>query len=269
MKKLREVIVLHVVPCMKYVREYSLYSQQFRISGTFQLSGKVGAMAICGETRLYFFQARRDLLTETKFVELILVNDYGQFRNEICLLVLMRDCQFIARGTACRDAVNLCDVPEFCNGTSEVCPADLVTVNGLSCNNDRGYCHEGECRTYDEQCNELWVESAFKADDRCYATINLRNDVHGYCKRTSRTTYMACAPENVQCGTLNSGAITCWSAQIYQAPGLLERATVLDGTKCGSEMVCQNNECMSLSVVYAGQPTCANNCSGNGVCNEN
>jgi hypothetical protein len=27
------------------------------------------------------------------------------------------------------------------------------------------------------------------------------------------------------------------SAQINQPPGLLERATVLDGTKCGSEMV--------------------------------
>jgi hypothetical protein len=38
-------------------------------------------------------------------------------------------------------------------------------------------------------------KGAFKADDRCYATFNLRNDVHGYCKRTSRTTYMACAPE--------------------------------------------------------------------------
>jgi predicted transcriptional regulator of viral defense system len=28
--------------------------------------------------------------------------------------------QFIAAGTVCRDAVNSCDVPEYCNGTSEV-----------------------------------------------------------------------------------------------------------------------------------------------------
>ncbi|CAB3985385.1 Hypothetical predicted protein, partial [Paramuricea clavata] len=59
------------------------------------------------------------------------------------------------------------------------------------------------------------------------------------------------------------------SVQIYQAPGKPALGTVLDGTKCGSEMVCIDNKCVSLSVAYGGQPTCANNCNGNGVCNEN
>ena len=61
----------------------------------------------------------------------------------------------------------------------------------------------------------------------------------------------------------------CQSVQINQEPGSPELGIVSDGTKCGSEMVCQNNECVLLSVAYVGQPTCTNNCNGNGICNEN
>ena len=53
---------------------------------------------------------------------------------------------------------------------------------------------DSELTTFNLKCI-FSDKGAFKADDRCYATFNLRNDVHGYCKRTSRTTYMACAPE--------------------------------------------------------------------------
>ena len=35
-------------------------------------------------------------------------------------------------------------------------------------------------------------EGAFKADNLCYETYNLRGDIHGYCKRHSATSYMAC-----------------------------------------------------------------------------
>ncbi|CAB3994598.1 disintegrin and metallo ase domain-containing 12-like, partial [Paramuricea clavata] len=216
--------------------------------------------------------------------------------------VCCSDCQFISGGTVCREAVNSCDVPEYCNGTSEVCPANLVTVNGISCGNNQGYCQMGECRTHDDQCDELWI-GAFKADDSCYDFVNTLGDERGYCKKLNETAYMPCEPMNSQCGKLmcagnstitpkNLGyrwsssnlslimrnvSIICWSARIFQAEGLPELSTVLDGTKCGEKMVsmglqkmvCQNNECVLLSVAYAGQPTCANNCSGNGVCNEN
>ncbi|CAB3995226.1 Unconventional myosin-X, partial [Paramuricea clavata] len=202
------------------------------------------------------------------------------------------NCQFISRGTVCRQSVNSCDVPEYCNGTNEVCPADLVTVNGISCDNNQGYCHGGECRTHDDQCDQLWTGSAFKAVDICYQYGNMRGDEHGYCKKLSQSTYMACTAENVQCGKLmcignstitpknlgfgwrssallSNGLIICRSTRIFQGGDLPELGTVLNGTKCGDEMVCYNNECVSLSVASAGQPTCANNCNGNGVCNEN
>ncbi|CAB3991674.1 disintegrin and metallo ase domain-containing 33 [Paramuricea clavata] len=220
-----------------------------------------------------------------------MLNDEAQCSDGVCC----SNCQFISRGAVCREAVNSCDVPEYCNGASEVCPADLVTVNGISCDNNQGYCREGECRAQDDQCDELWSGGAFKANDSCYQHVNTRGDQHGYCKKLNETTYMACQPKDVQCGKLmcvgnstitpknlgygwrsstvnlliNGVLITCRSAMIFQEEGLPELGTVLDGTKCGNEMVCQNNTCVSLSVANAGQPTCANDCSGNGVCNEN
>ncbi|CAB4037983.1 Hypothetical predicted protein, partial [Paramuricea clavata] len=112
------------------------------------------------------------------------------------------NCQFIARGTVCREAVNSCDVPEFCDGTSQVCPADLVTVNGISCDVEQGYCYRGECRTHDNQCDQLWIGGAFKADESCYEDGNRNGDETGYCKKLSENKYMACKNKDVQCGKL-------------------------------------------------------------------
>ncbi|XP_028390841.1 disintegrin and metalloproteinase domain-containing protein 19-like [Dendronephthya gigantea] len=202
-----------------------------------------------------------------------------------------KNCQIVRKGTVCRSAANSCDVPEHCDGTNSKCPADLKTVNGLSCKNGKGYCYKGECTTHDEQCNYLWFGGAFKANDVCYQRFNLRGDIHGYCKRHSATRYQACTPRNVQCGKLwcvGKGEIeainfgygnrwsrgtlnghTCRSVVINMASGKPALGTVLDGTKCGSGKVCQDNKCVSLLAAYGGQPKCANNCNGHGVCNEN
>ena len=36
-------------------------------------------------------------------------------------------------------------------------------------------------------------KGAFKANDRCYEKFNTRGDKHGYCKRYSSSSYLACA----------------------------------------------------------------------------
>ena len=200
-----------------------------------------------------------------------------------------KNCQIVAKGTICRAAANSCDVPEYCDGENQWCPSDLKTANGLSCKSNQGYCYQGECRTRDEQCKNLWFGTAFNANDLCYARFNLRGDKHGYCKKHSETSYTPCTPQNVQCGklwcnghgrieainlgygnywtrgTLNSRTIICQSVNINQAAGKPTLGTVLDGTKCGNQKVCKNNACVSLSAAYGAQPKCLNNCNENGV----
>lgn len=39
--------------------------------------------------------------------------------------------------TACRDAASECDLPEYCDGESEVCPADVFLQNGKECGNGK------------------------------------------------------------------------------------------------------------------------------------
>jgi cysteine-rich repeat protein len=48
-------------------------------------------------------------------------------------------CQIEEVGTLCRDAVDFeCDVPEYCDGASPVCPADVLEPNGTLCGFPKG-----------------------------------------------------------------------------------------------------------------------------------
>ncbi|OBS69637.1 hypothetical protein A6R68_01822, partial [Neotoma lepida] len=46
---------------------------------------------------------------------------------------------FQSRGYECRDAVNSCDITEYCTGDS-----------------GQGRCYNGECKTRDNQCQYIW-----------------------------------------------------------------------------------------------------------------
>lgn len=37
----------------------------------------------------------------------------------------------------CRSALQECDLPEYCTGTSEYCPKDLFKMDGISCGQDK------------------------------------------------------------------------------------------------------------------------------------
>lgn len=41
--------------------------------------------------------------------------------------------QLKPRATLCRGSYEECDLPEFCNGESEYCPADVYRKNGIEC----------------------------------------------------------------------------------------------------------------------------------------
>ena len=72
------------------------------------------------------------------------------------------NCQFKSSETVCRNASGDCDIEEHCSGYSGECPADVYLQDGSDCNNNQAYCFSGECKTYDAQCQELFLTSMFK-----------------------------------------------------------------------------------------------------------
>ena len=54
-------------------------------------------------------------------------------------------CQFQSATTVCRPIAGACDVgPEFCTGTSDTCPADVVKASGTVCRSSQGVCDIAE-----------------------------------------------------------------------------------------------------------------------------
>lgn len=53
-------------------------------------------------------------------------------------------CRPVAALHVCRPATSECDLAEVCDGTSAVCPADVVALNGATCAN--GTCAGGKCQ---------------------------------------------------------------------------------------------------------------------------
>lgn len=59
----------------------------------------------------------------------------------------------------CRGKTSECDVPEYCNGSSQFCPPDVFIQNGYPCQNSKAYCYNGMCQYYDAQCQVIFGSS--------------------------------------------------------------------------------------------------------------
>ncbi len=55
-------------------------------------------------------------------------------------------CQPKSPGSMCRPAEHECDLPEFCDGLQEACPADVYKVDGIPCKVGASFCYKGTCR---------------------------------------------------------------------------------------------------------------------------
>ncbi|NP_001121218.1 ADAM metallopeptidase domain 28, gene 1 like L homeolog precursor [Xenopus laevis] len=66
------------------------------------------------------------------------------------------NCQIKKPGDVCRAAKDDCDLADFCDGMSPVCPSDRFSVNGSPCKNGQGYCFNGRCPTHQSQFTTLW-----------------------------------------------------------------------------------------------------------------
>uniref|UniRef100_H0XM31 ADAM metallopeptidase domain 21 n=1 Tax=Otolemur garnettii TaxID=30611 RepID=H0XM31_OTOGA len=194
-----------------------------------------------------------------------------------------RNCQFLPSGTVCRPKSDECDLPEWCNGTSHMCPEDVYVQNGILCLGN-GTCYEKRCNDREEQCRRIFGKGAKSANEICYAKINSRGDRFGHCG-LNVDHYQTCNMPDILCGRVLCDRIekipflkdhstvhwtrindtNCWSTDYHFGMVISDIGEVKDGTACGPEHICMGRRCVSRSLL---NNTCSpKTCNGKGVCN--
>ncbi|XP_035421591.1 disintegrin and metalloproteinase domain-containing protein 20-like [Cygnus atratus] len=194
-------------------------------------------------------------------------------------------CRFRAAGYKCRSEVDECDLPEYCNGTSEWCPEDLYMHDGTQCSDD-GYCYRGKCATYDKLCRKVFGIEARGAPESCFKEQNTKGDRFGNCGGDgNEVAFVECKPQNALCGRLQcvnvrripflEGSETiiqmpgsegwCWGTAYRAGVDTPDIGGGLDGTKCGQEKICINKTCTDAVVRTKCDAKVL--CQGKGVCN--
>ncbi|KAJ8404787.1 hypothetical protein AAFF_G00331740 [Aldrovandia affinis] len=198
-----------------------------------------------------------------------------------------RDCQVRVSGTPCRKSVNVCDLPEFCNGQSAFCPEDFYIMDGHACAADTAYCYEGRCQTYDHQCQQIFGNEARKAADICFRVINARGNQIGNCGGQAPN-FVPCNLENAMCGKvqctnvstkylpegamvtlLDIGDDRCVNADFNFGSDVLDPGYVKTGSGCDRGKACLDFKCLNASALLE-DANCdtRENCNSNGVCND-
>uniref|UniRef100_W8B9I5 Disintegrin and metalloproteinase domain-containing protein 9 n=1 Tax=Ceratitis capitata TaxID=7213 RepID=W8B9I5_CERCA len=203
-------------------------------------------------------------------------------------------CRPKAAGQACRVAENECDLPEFCTGESEYCPADVFKRDTEECDSGQAYCFEGNCRSHSQQCRILWGPTG-ESSEHCYSK-NTEGKRGGNCGFDRiNNTFIRCEDEHVRCGMLHcrhlnerlefgmeSAAVLSHSFINHEGNIVPCRTALVDlglqstdpgltpnGAKCGDDKMCVNQKCLTIERVRATGlgKQCPDNCNGNGVCN--
>lgn len=90
------------------------------------------------------------------------------------------NCQIRPKNDLCRAASSLCDVAEYCSGTSPECPQDQYMQDGLSCGLDGLRCASGQCTSRDKQCLSRGfvmnvTQSCIRNNEECRLLCNSPN----------------------------------------------------------------------------------------------
>ncbi|XP_012879775.1 PREDICTED: disintegrin and metalloproteinase domain-containing protein 9 [Dipodomys ordii] len=198
-----------------------------------------------------------------------------------------KDCRFLPGGSLCRGKSSECDVPEYCNGSSQFCQPDVFIQNGYPCQNNKAYCYDGMCQNYDAQCQVIFGSKAKSAPRDCFIDVNSKGDRFGNCG-FSDNEYKKCATGNALCGKLQcenvhdmpvfgivpsiiktpSHGSYCWGVDFHLGSDVPDPGMVNEGTKCDAGKICRNFQCVNVSVLNYDCDV-QEKCHGHGVCNSN
>ncbi|XP_062824147.1 disintegrin and metalloproteinase domain-containing protein 20-like [Anolis carolinensis] len=192
-------------------------------------------------------------------------------------------CQYLPAQSLCREKTGICDLPEYCDGTSELCPEDVHVQDGTLCT-DGAYCYCGNCTTRNTQCKMIFGKKAVTASENCFRNINAQGDRFGNCG-LKHGIYTKCRPEHSRCGrilcenihqlpfleehnTLIQTVVSnkeCWSTDYHSGMEKSDMGAVRDGTPCGTDMMCIDGKCVSVFLLkYDCDVT---KCHNRGICN--
>ncbi|CAK6442657.1 unnamed protein product, partial [Pipistrellus nathusii] len=192
-------------------------------------------------------------------------------------------CKFSPKGTICRNPLYECDLTEYCNGSSGECQEDLYVQDGHPCEDDKWLCLGGQCKSLSAQCLESFGQGLSGGPPECYKYLNSIADRSGNCGADA-SGYKKCEQKDVLCGKLiciyegdvileNSEAIViytningniCVSLEYKYDHANAQKMWVRDGTVCGTNKVCKQNQCVDNDLGY---DCTAQKCNNQGVCN--
>ncbi|CAG9533789.1 unnamed protein product [Cercopithifilaria johnstoni] len=210
----------------------------------------------------------------------------------------LNTCQMFPATTVCRQATNECDLPEYCDGQMEHCPADFFVQDGHECpNHVDDYCYNGYCGSRDAQCRHIWGPTGRNAAPACY-DLNVYGSSGGNCgflHETSR--FVPCDKNDIKCGRLHciheneklafgdpstvytaytglrlrSGEnVACRVVWTKYTSGRkeIDPGMVPDGAFCGLDEMCVDAKCQNRTAKVLMAPKCEPvSCNNAGICN--
>ncbi|XP_075853309.1 A disintegrin and metallopeptidase domain 3 [Microcebus murinus] len=190
-------------------------------------------------------------------------------------------CKIYDKGHLCRKKRDLCDLPEYCNGTSEFCVNDRHAADWEFCNEKSAYCYKGICRDSDLQCSNLFGKFAKGGPRLCIEEVNFQNDKFGNCGGRCSFRHVFCG--KMVCHWSHSQIVpiidhdvqytyiegfVCLSAHLRNS-SRSDETYMKSGTFCGPYKGCIGRSCREVLHLRNWTLCDANNhCQGHGICND-
>ncbi|ELW61559.1 disintegrin and metalloproteinase domain-containing protein 21 [Tupaia chinensis] len=195
------------------------------------------------------------------------------------------NCSYAASGTLCRAIHSVCDLPEYCLGSTAACPDDLYMQDGTPCTQE-GFCYKGNCTDRTLHCRELFGAHALDADQACYG-INTGTFRFGHCRRVAESReFLSCENIDKMCGRLQCMNVThlprlqehvsfhqtliegftCFGLDEHRGTETTDAGRVKNGAPCAPGKFCSNTYCNG-SVTAMNYDCFPDKCNRRGICN--